>query len=86
MAQKTYADLPGWGEVTPGDIKDPKEGEIVYIKNEWLNDGEEPGKRYVVMNVNEVSRRCQIQIIDTDMVIHPISLVHWSMITRKKGE
>ena len=81
MAKKTYADLPNYGEVYPGDIEDPKVGEIVHIKDEWRADYE-PDDRYMITNVNDVSRRCYITCIDSDLPIKPSNLVAFSMIER----
>lgn len=82
MANKTYADLPNYGQAYPGDIVDPKVGEIVYIKEEWLADYEPRDDRYVIVNVNEVSRRCYIECIDSKMALKPQNLVAFSMIDR----
>ena len=83
MANKTYADLPNFGVAYPNDIKDPKLGEVVFIRDEWLNDGESRDTRYVIVNVNEVSRRCYIECIDSNMILKPQSLVAFSMIERR---
>ena len=83
MTNKTYADLPNYGQAYPGDIKNPKVGEIVYIKDEWLADYEPRDDRYVITNVNEESRRCYIACLDSKMILKPQNLVAFSMIERR---
>lgn len=79
---KTYKDLPNYGRAYPGDIKDPKLGDIVHIKKEWLNDNE-PDHKMVITNVNEVSRRCYVVDLETTMILKPQHLVAYSMIERR---
>jgi hypothetical protein len=83
MANKTYADLPNYGQAYPDDIENPKVGEIVYIKDEWRADYEPRDDRYVITNVNEESRRCYIVCLDSKMILKPQNLVAFSMIERR---
>lgn len=80
---KTYKDLPAYGKVYPGDIENPKVGEIVFIKKEWCNENENPNRKQVITNVNEVSRRCYIVDLESNMLLKPQHLVAYSMIERR---
>ena len=59
-----------------------KLGDIVKIKPEWLNMPSERNNRYIVTNVNEVTKRCHIQCVTSDLALIPTELVGFDMIEK----
>jgi len=55
-------------------------GDIVKIKPEWMLKTEDPNARYIVTNVNEVTRRCFIKSLSSELVFPGEELVGFNMI------
>ena len=55
-------------------------GNKVIIKKEWLGSNEESGRIYEVVDVNEVTERCIIRPVESNLVLIPTELVGFEMI------
>ena len=55
-------------------------GNKVIIKKEWLGSNEESGRIYEVVDVNEVTERCIIRPVESNLVLVPTELVGFEMI------
>lgn len=55
-------------------------GNKVIIKKEWLGSNEESGRIYEVVDVNEVTKRCIIRPVESNLVLVPTELVGFEMI------
>ena len=55
-------------------------GDIVRIRPEWLDHPEKPGLFYTVVNVNEVTKRCIIEALNTGLPLAPQETVSFEMI------
>ena len=61
-----------------------KIGDTVRIRPEWRDHPEKPGFSYVVVNVNEITKRCIIQAEGTGMSIAPQETVAFDMIEKEE--
>lgn len=59
-----------------------KTGDFVKIAPEWLNNQDEAELVYVVVNVNEATERCVIELVTTDLPLRPTELVAFAMIEK----
>ena len=59
-----------------------KIGDRVRIKPEWCDHKGEENNIYTVVNVNEVTRRCYIEVQYTKMALPPQQLVGFDMIEK----
>ena len=56
-------------------------GDIVRIKEEWRNPGE-TDCLYRIDNVNEITKRCYIELLDCNLPLAPQELVSFEMIEK----
>ena len=59
-----------------------KAGDIVKIKPEWLDRPSDAHARYIVTNVNDVTQRCYIRCVTTNLPFPGEELVSFEMIER----
>lgn len=59
-----------------------KNGDLVKIAAAWLNNEKEAECVYKVVNVNEVTKRCSIELLTTTMHLHPTEIVSFEMIEK----
>lgn len=59
-----------------------KLGDIVKIKKEWLDTPSGRNNRYIVTNVNTVTKRCYIKCVTSDLALVPEELVGFDMIEK----
>ena len=59
-----------------------KLGDIVKIRKEWLNTPSERNNRYIVTNVNTVTKRCYIKCVTSNLPLVPEELVGFNMIEK----
>lgn len=59
-----------------------KEGDIVRIKPEWLEQGEDPTRLYVIENVNNYTNRCYITELYPELPFPGSNLVGFEMIEK----
>ena len=57
-----------------------KPGDRVVIKDEYLESKETKGLVFRVVDVNENTKRCYIEIADSDLPLNPQELVGFDMI------
>ena len=57
-----------------------KIGDTVVIKDEYLESNETKGLVFKVVDVNEITKRCYIEIADSDLPLNPQELVGFDMI------
>lgn len=57
-----------------------KIGDRVVIKDEYLESNETKGLVFKVVDVNEITKRCYIEIADSDLPLNPQELVGFDMI------
>ena len=57
-----------------------KIGDRVVIKEEYLDSKETKGLVFRVVDVNEATKRCYIEIADSDLPLNPQELVGFEMI------
>lgn len=57
-----------------------KIGDRVVIKDEYLESKETKGLVFEVVDVNEITKRCYIEIADSDLPLNPQELVGFDMI------
>lgn len=57
-----------------------KIGDRVVIKDEYLESKETKGLVFKVVDVNEITKRCYIEIADSDLPLNPQELVGFDMI------
>ena len=58
-------------------------GDTVRIRPEWRDHPEGKEISYVVIDVNEYTKRCIIQALDTGMSIAPSEVVSFEMIEKR---
>lgn len=56
-----------------------KRGDVVRIKSEWRNPNE-TDQFYVVVDVNDSTKRCYISLLNCDLPLVPQELVSFDMI------
>lgn len=59
-----------------------KVGDIVRIATEWCNSEKEAESVFEVIDVNEVTERCVIELKNTNLPLAPTEVVTFSMIER----
>ena len=57
-----------------------KIGDKVRIRPEWCDRPGESERTHIVIDVNEITKRCIIEAQDTGMSLAPTEVVHWDMI------
>ena len=57
-------------------------GEIVRIRKEWLDHPEGREILYTVVSVNEVTKRCIIEAMNTGLALAPQETVSFEMIEK----
>ena len=57
-------------------------GDIVRIKPEWLDKGESADTLYIVADVNDATKRCYIEPLESPLALKPQNLVSFDMIQK----
>lgn len=57
-----------------------KIGDKVKIKEEFLDSKEDGNKLYNIVDVNDITRRCYIELADSKLPLNPQELVGFEMI------
>lgn len=57
-------------------------GDLVVIKDEYLDSSESKGIVFKIVDVNNITKRCYIEIADSDLPLNPQELVGFEMIEK----
>ena len=57
-------------------------GDLVRIRPEWCDRPEESNRTHIVVSVNEITKRCIIEALDTGLPLAPQEVVGFEMIKK----